>query len=67
MELHNIYIIGYPVLLIAMYVFTLIGNAVLGPESFREASSEGIESVIKVSIPLLIVLYIAYLYNLTLM
>ncbi|NEZ44371.1 hypothetical protein [Paenibacillus alvei] len=65
-ELRVLYIIGYLGILFAMYVFNIIGSAVLGPESFKEASSDGLSYIKSISIPLLVMMSLAYMYNITL-
>ncbi|QDA30266.1 hypothetical protein [Paenibacillus polymyxa] len=62
----QIVVIGYAVILLLNFFFNIIGNAVLGPETFKEAAAEGLSSSIKISVPLAIVLTVGYLYSLTL-
>ncbi|GKS12847.1 hypothetical protein YDYSY3_38470 [Paenibacillus chitinolyticus] len=66
MELYTKYLIGYLVILFSIYIFNVIGEAVLGPESVRKASSEGLLLMLKMGFPLLLVLIFAYLINLSL-
>ncbi|MCZ1268587.1 MULTISPECIES: hypothetical protein [Paenibacillus] len=61
----GILLMGYILILTGNFLFTIIGNAVLGPDSLRESAEEGMTSSIKIAVPLAFVLTVGYIYSLT--
>lgn len=65
MALHTLYILGFIVVLVLLFIFTILNSLLFEPESISEAVSRGIHLVASLFFPLMIVLFFCYLYNLT--